>query len=252
MEIKIREYEEQIAKLEKKVSDLEIHNSGLRECLLKNIQFSTKLSNITYEMDCLLEKKGKEIRNLEKKLEESVMKLSQLITQEILMEFDIKLEIANDVPSVPESTNSEFNVNDYVVAFPTNKLQVKRNSDGDFKCTECDYKTPQLNTYEAHFRRHTDEKPFQCKLCERTFVRKGDCIDHIRGHDDRFKLQCTVCDAKFIKRQALINHTETWHNGEGYERKRRRFKSGTRKLDEKKTRRIPKSLRCQKINNCAL
>ena len=76
---------------------------------------------------------------------------------------------------------------------------------------------------------------------------KGDCIDHIRGHDDRFKLQCTVCDAMFIKRQALINHTETWHNGEGYERKRRRFKSGIRKLDEKKTRRIPKSLRCQKM-----
>ena len=125
MEIKIREYDEKIAKLEKKVSDLEIHNSDLRECLLKNIQFSTKLSNITYEMDCLLEKNGKEIRNLEKKLEESVMKLSQLTTQEILMDFDIKLEIANDVPSVPES-KGEFNVNNYVAAFPTIKLQVKK------------------------------------------------------------------------------------------------------------------------------
>ena len=54
--------------LERKVRDLENHNAGLREVLLKNVQFSTKLSNITYEMDCLLVKKGREIRDLQEKL----------------------------------------------------------------------------------------------------------------------------------------------------------------------------------------
>ena len=102
-----------------------------------------------------------------------------------------------------------------------------------FKYTECDYKTSDLNNYEAHFRtRHTDEKPFQCKLCEKTFNRKQACINHIRGHDDRFKLKCTVCDAKFVCSQALFKHGENKHNGEGYTRKKRIFGTRKRKLDE--------------------
>ena len=56
----IFEYERKIEILEKKVSDLEKRNESLRECLLKNVQFSVNLSNITYEMDCLLVKKGQE------------------------------------------------------------------------------------------------------------------------------------------------------------------------------------------------
>ena len=54
----IVEYERKIEILEKKISDLEKRNENLRECLLKNVQFSANLSNITYEMDCLLVKKG--------------------------------------------------------------------------------------------------------------------------------------------------------------------------------------------------
>ena len=57
MESKIIEYERKIEALEKKVSELEKYSADLRECFLKNVKFSTKLSNITYEMDCLLVKK---------------------------------------------------------------------------------------------------------------------------------------------------------------------------------------------------
>ena len=91
MENKIREYERKIQKLEKKVSDLENYNAGLRECLVKNVQFSTKLSNITYEMDCLLVKKGQEIRDLEKKLADTSLRFSQPATNEMLTDFDIEL-----------------------------------------------------------------------------------------------------------------------------------------------------------------
>ena len=56
----IVEYGRKIEILEKKVSDLEKRNENLRECLLENVQFSANLSNITYEMDCLLVKKGQE------------------------------------------------------------------------------------------------------------------------------------------------------------------------------------------------
>ena len=73
--------------LEKKVSDLEKYNASLRECLVQNIQFSTKLSNITYEMDCLLVKKGQEIRDLEKEIEQS----SKSEPSPKLMDFEMAL-----------------------------------------------------------------------------------------------------------------------------------------------------------------
>ena len=86
MENKITEYEKKIAFLEKKVSDLEKYNASLRECLVQNIQFSTKLSNITYEMDCLLEKKGQEIRDLEKNIKQT----SKSEPSPALMDFEME------------------------------------------------------------------------------------------------------------------------------------------------------------------
>ena len=232
MENKIREYERKIEKLEKKVSDLEQYNARLRECLLKNAQFSNKLSNITYEMDCLLVKKGNEIRDLEKKLEESSMRLSRTESGDMLADFDIEI---TDYTSAKHavSTTEEFNVNDYVKTLAKRTMSAKKQPDGYFKCSECNHKTGDLSNYEAHFRtQHTDEKPFQCKLCEKTFNRKQACINHIRGHDDRFKLKCTVCDAKFVCSQALMKHGVNKHNGEGYTRKKRIFGTRKRKLDE--------------------
>ena len=55
METKIAEYEERIDLLEKSL-DLEKRTAGLRECLVRNVYFSTKLSEIIYEMDNLLER----------------------------------------------------------------------------------------------------------------------------------------------------------------------------------------------------
>ena len=42
MEIKISEYERKIEILETKVANLEMKDTGLRDCLLKNVLFSTK------------------------------------------------------------------------------------------------------------------------------------------------------------------------------------------------------------------
>ena len=91
MESKIREYEKKIDFLEEKILDLEKRNAGLRECLVRNVQFSTKLSNITYEMDCLLVKKGQEIRDLENKIEESLAKTSKSESISTLRDFDIDM-----------------------------------------------------------------------------------------------------------------------------------------------------------------
>ena len=116
MENKITEYEKKIEFLEKKVSDLEKYNASLKECLLKNVQFSTKLSNITYEMDCLLVKKGQEIRDLEKKIEQS----SKSKPSPTLMDFDIEMSTPEEheqdlVASKSGSSEScDLDANDYV------------------------------------------------------------------------------------------------------------------------------------------
>ena len=234
MENKIREYEQKIEKLEKKVSDLENYNASLRECLLKNVQFSTKLSNITYEMDCLLVKKGQEIRDLEKKLAETSLRFSQPATNEMLTDFDIELtDDFLDDSNYNESAKEEVNLNNYVKILKCSKLALKKDSNGHFKCPECDYTTNNSKNCERHFStHHTDEKPFQCKLCEKVFTNQSACIFHIRGHDDRFKLKCTLCDAKFIYPQGLRKHAKIMHNGDGYTRKRRNFQTGKRKLDK--------------------
>ena len=228
MENKITEYEKKISFLEKKVSDLEKYNASLRECLVQNIQFSTKLSNITYEMDCLLVKKGQEIRDLEKEIEQS----SKSEPSPKLMDFEIEMtseehsekDIAATKSGSPESC--DLNPYDYVeTIFMPTKLDLVKESNGYFKCSQCDYKTMNSDNFGSHYRCHTDEKPFGCKLCEKRFRSKGECVVHIRTHDDRFKLKCTVCDARFARSQYIIRHVQKFHNGKGYESKvRRAFK----------------------------
>ena len=218
MKNKIREYERNIEILEKKVLKLEKENADLREGLLRNVKFSTKLSKIAYEMDCLLDQKGKEIRNLETKLEESLARISFVETDEMVMDFD--MDIA-DMEAIQLTTieadlkSEDLNINDYVKTYDleSKKLSIKRDVNGNFKCPyfECRFKTKKSSTFHDHYKSHTDEKPFQCKLCARKFRRKSDCLSHIRGHDDRFKLNCNHCDLKFTRKRALNLHTKQFH-----------------------------------------
>ena len=217
MENKIEEYEKKIQFLEKKVSDLEKYNAGLRECLLKHVQFSTKLSNITYEMDCLLVKKGQEIRELEKKIEDSLTRTTASSSK--LTDFDIDMTLEEHDEN--ESAASGPSVNDYVEIFPHQKLDLKKDSKGYFNCSECSYKTSRSSNFENHYRCHTDEKPFGCKLCQKRYNSMSACVWHIRAHDDRFKLECTVCNKKFMESKSILKHCKRLHDGKGYERKRR-------------------------------
>ena len=120
MKNKIREYERNIEILEKQVLKLDKENVDLRQCLLRNVKFSTKLSKIIYEMDCLLDNKGREVRDLEKKLEESLTKHSQVGTNEMVMDFDMDLndEDAIQLETIDDDLKPEdLNVNDYLKTY---------------------------------------------------------------------------------------------------------------------------------------
>ena len=222
MESKIREYENKIEFLEKKVSDLEMRNADLRECLVRNVQFSTKLSNITYEMDCLLVKKGQEIRDLENKIEESLTKTSKSEPRETLVnDFDIDMTEELDDNESTATNEATLDINDYVEKYEFKKLDLEKDSNGYFRCPECNYKTSNSGNMESHYRSHTGERPFGCKLCGKTFTARGACIEHIRTHDDRFKLECSICYKKFTRSKKILKHAKEAHDGKGYERKRR-------------------------------
>ena len=121
--------------------------------------------------------------------------------------------------------NSDSDINDYVEIFTPKRLDVEKDSNGLFGCTECDYKNKKRSQLERHYRRrHSDERPFRCKFCQKRFKTKDECVYHIRGHDDRFKLNCSVCGQKFMESHTILQHVEKLHNGKGYDRKKRCFK----------------------------
>ena len=86
-----------------------------------------------------------------------------------LEDFDIHLDMNDGVQlELDASSDGVLNPTDYLVTLEYKRLNQKRDLNGDYKCTECDYQTRRIDNFESHFRQHTDEKPFQCKLCEQT------------------------------------------------------------------------------------
>ena len=64
MNAEIENYKAKIQFLEKKVLELEKSNSNLSTSLQHQYQFSSKVANIIFDMDCLLTKKNNEIAHL--------------------------------------------------------------------------------------------------------------------------------------------------------------------------------------------
>ena len=207
------EYEAKIEFLEKRVSELELRNSGLKQCLSQHMEFSTKLSNIIFEMDCLLEKKGKEIAQLQAELENRNKVQVDDFTIDLGTEND-----SNEARSDCKSEKQAADAKDYVIELGISKLDLERSSDGLYHCpdTECRFKNMNQWTVELHFLIHSGEKAFQCKLCNAQFKQKTECLAHIRQHDDKFKIKCSLCDEKFTRRQLLIIHGNRYHDGGGY------------------------------------
>ena len=174
-------------------------------------------------MDCLLVKKGQEIRDLEKKLEQSLARVNSVVHDSKIEDFDmdITLEKTDEV----EALNSQPpDINDHIEVYPFKRPELEKDSNGYYNCSECNHKTKNSGNIEVHYRGHTGEKPFGCKLCKKRFTSKHACLQHIRGHDDRYKLKCSICDAKFMDSKTILRHVERLHNGKGYERKKRLIK----------------------------
>ena len=254
MNMEIEHYKSKIECLEERVLELEKSNINLNESLRKQIQFSAKLSNIIFDMDCLLAKKSNEIANFEIELKNALPNNAEAIDhfkevdlgsnqgqiiETVIAPTSVVINVEDftiDLAEVDEGSNQmsgedtkspSVDVNEYVIQHHVKKIKIMSNPDGVYECPDdingvkCSYKTSKYDDMNRHYRTHSNEKPFECKLCSRAFTLKSTCIQHIRTHDDNLKLQCSVCTQLFTHPHTLLKHTAKYHNGEGYQRKKR-------------------------------
>ena len=96
VDIQISEYKERIATLEKKVFDLEKSNQLLEKMLDEKISFSTTVSKIVFQMDCLLVQKNEEIKKLElemKNMTDSLAVIPSDFTMDLFNEGSNQIEV---------------------------------------------------------------------------------------------------------------------------------------------------------------
>ena len=80
-----------------------------------------------------------------------------------------------------------------------------------FRCEECDRGFHTRGTYDAHLRRHRNEKPYQCAICGLAFVSVPSLNSHRRRHLEK-PFECNACGRKFLKEHQLYEHKLT-HSG---------------------------------------
>lgn len=81
-----------------------------------------------------------------------------------------------------------------------------------YNCELCTRGFHSRSLYEAHMRRHRDEKPFQCAICGLAFVSVGCLNSHKRRHREK-PHKCDLCSRAYFKPNQLNEHKKS-HTGE--------------------------------------
>ena len=150
MDSEIRNYKTKIELLEKREAELENSNKVLKECLRQQYQFSAKVSNIVFEMDCLLTEKSDEIAHIESQLK-NVPKESNINDFTIDLVKDEEFPEVDPCPMTNKiETATSVDINDFVIRHEFEKMTIMPSSDGIYKCpddTGCYYKVLHCNKY---------------------------------------------------------------------------------------------------------
>ncbi|XP_047488520.1 zinc finger protein 91-like [Penaeus chinensis] len=88
-----------------------------------------------------------------------------------------------------------------------------KNSQGSFRCCECDRVFPTARGRDRHMLyMHLKHKPVQCTDCCRSFNSFRPLERHLREfHDKNPTLYCEACEAEFVLGTALEHHKEIMH-----------------------------------------
>jgi len=92
-------------------------------------------------------------------------------------------------------------------------FEYKKNKDGEFICTHCDYTAKNQSTMHYHLKKHEGSLPHPCKHCDARFVQKGLLDMHIKSRHpetlekkETFKCPCNNCDYEDIRKGNRLIH----------------------------------------------
>ncbi|XP_012590122.1 PREDICTED: zinc finger and SCAN domain-containing protein 4, partial [Condylura cristata] len=83
---------------------------------------------------------------------------------------------------------------------------------GSFRCELCPKAFKYFSRFQAHERRHRDERPFACLECGKGFFRPSDLRVHQRIHAGERPFRCGACGKAFGHKTNLLAH-ERIHSG---------------------------------------
>ncbi|CAL8138712.1 unnamed protein product [Orchesella dallaii] len=84
----------------------------------------------------------------------------------------------------------------------------RKDVEKDFVCDFCGKSFTHNFSLMAHFRIHTNEKPYECRTCAKTFVTSGERSRHVKSHTKNAKKNyiCGVCGSQFYVKKDLDTH----------------------------------------------
>ena len=96
------------------------------------------------------------------------------------------------------------------------KIHIRGKHEGVFKfhCTICPAKYNIKSEFEAHFRSHTGEKPFNCSICGKGFSKSEVMRKHEKIHlpeEEKYIYPCEFCGKRFSVKFNLQTHIKGVH-----------------------------------------
>ncbi|XP_055683264.1 zinc finger protein 79-like [Lutzomyia longipalpis] len=160
----------------------------LRECLLRNIDISSRSGKVRKKTP------DDNVNNDQKIGQEKVYKSAE--------------------PKVPPTKRDSYSIASLVPEFDESSRKdgekgKKRKVKEPQKCFKCG-KTFQYRGYlTTHLRTHTGVKPFECPVCKKKFAQAGNVHLHLRTHSRERRYQCEICSKMFTTSSNLYAHHRT-------------------------------------------
>ncbi|CAO1423558.1 unnamed protein product [Diamesa serratosioi] len=92
------------------------------------------------------------------------------------------------------------------------KEHVREKKESSKLCETCGRNCPNLKSYQAHRKTHSDVvKNFKCNVCDKRFAKGFLLAQHSHIHTGIKMFKCDLCEKSFAKRDSLRIHTKKNH-----------------------------------------
>ncbi|KAJ3650760.1 hypothetical protein Zmor_016840 [Zophobas morio] len=78
-------------------------------------------------------------------------------------------------------------------------------------CEFCSRRFPTKTNFDAHVRRHKNERPFACHLCDKTFVVNDSLQKHFLAHSNQRAFVCDICQREYKHKRVMVLHKKRVH-----------------------------------------